>query len=73
MEENVNGLIIIRCGNPPLMSKLIGNCISYEKDQFIKGDITKKRLHVFQKPIKFFEELIELFRRVDIRWLWWNR
>ena len=40
LQENVNGLLLVRCGNPPPLPKAISNCFSFEKDVVIKDRTT---------------------------------
>lgn len=65
LEENVSGVVIVRCGKNVPLPRNEGNCFSFLKDQPIKDVISKD----LQKPVQFFEALIKLYTNKG-EWIW---
>ncbi len=65
LEENVNGVVILRCGNCSRIPWNASNCFSFLNDPAVKDDCSKKPLTDAQKPVKFFEALIQIFTNKD--------
>ena len=53
LEENVGGVVIIRCGNSLPLTRNYSNCFSFMKDSKVKDSSTKKYLISSQKPVLF--------------------
>ena len=61
LNESTYAIIVVRCGNPPPLSKFSENCFQFQYDAPYYAEGTQKPLNPRQKPIAFYERIIELF------------
>ena len=61
LNESTYAVIVVRCGNPPPLSYFSDNCFQFKLDPPYYAEGSQKPLHPDQKPIGFYEKLIELF------------
>ena len=61
LNESTNGLVIVRCGNPPPLSQFTENCFKFDHDPPYCADGSQRPLNTGQKPVEFYEKLFQLF------------
>lgn len=61
LDERTVGLVVLRFGNPVPLNYYHANFFSFEMDPPVIDDATGKPVNQFQKPLKFMEELVNLY------------
>ena len=65
LNESTYAIIIVRCGNPPPLTYFLENCFQFQHDAPYYAESNQKPLDPGQKPILFYENMIELFTMKD--------
>jgi len=53
LNESTNGLVMVRCGNPPPLSQFAENCFRCDHDPLYCADGSQRPLDVGQKPVEW--------------------
>ena len=59
--ESVCGLVVVRCGNPPTLDEYAQRSFVYTQDASVINDHTKKPVCNAQKPVAFFQRLVQMY------------
>lgn len=65
MNESTHAIVIVRCGNPPPLSRFSENCFQFKYDTPYYTEGSQKPLNPGQKQILFYEQLLGLFTMKD--------